>query len=195
MALVTSVIPAAKAVVTLTFNDSRILGFANTTTDNSSGTSEEVYIDAILDLALNTNMPPTFPPSSTNTYHRTSNDPLGGVYPDADFVDDPTGSDETSLTLDGSYKYLFAKYNGKNSYRVLWYIGDLAAGEEISMPLSFSQYPDGGSQYAISHSSVFNEMDTPDDTPGVPDGGTTLASLGLALLGLGATRRLLTKKA
>jgi hypothetical protein len=92
-----------------------------------------------------------------------------------------TGDGGDDIDLSGSTaKYVLAKYDGKNAGYVLFAVADLENGilPGISSPLWGT-----GDQYAISHYTSFG------GGTNVPDGGTTLTLLGLALAGLGAIRR------
>jgi hypothetical protein len=78
------------------------------------------------------------------------------------------------------YEYLLAKYDGPNYGTEVWYINGLSGDITI---------PSHGGQYGISGSTLF----TPGTPTGVPDGGSTVALLGLAALGLVAVSRRLPK--
>lgn len=66
------------------------------------------------------------------------------------------------------------------------FVWELASGETFVIPQKFDGTSNTGN--GISHYSVFNGNGTR-----VPDGGTTIALLGMALLGLGGARRVLGK--
>ena len=89
-----------------------------------------------------------------------------------------TNVDGTSTTFDlgtGLYSYLFAKYDGQNDLSQVWFVGGLSGS--VTIPL------DGPSGHELSGWSLFG--------PGggqVPDGGTTVAFLGFALVGIGFLR-------
>lgn len=93
-----------------------------------------------------------------------------------DWKDDAAPFDAIDNTS-GKYLYALAKY-GNTSY--IFYIGDKK--EVFSVPLNIE-----ADQRGLSHVSVFT------GTPNVPDGGLTALLLGLALSGMGATRRFLKK--
>jgi hypothetical protein len=88
---------------------------------------------------------------------------------------DETGN--TSVTA--GYDWVLAKYDGPNGGDVLWFLG----GAATTLPSdSATIWTNGeGQGYGISHFTVFN--------PTVPDGGSTLALLGMAFTGLGLLRR------
>ena len=108
------------------------------------------------------------------------------------------------ITLDQPFKYLAAAWDGQNSGLQAWYIGDIAAGTTIYIPryakpspssgsppspeLVYEQNlvdgynPAGGSKYQLTGWTLLNPTT-------VPDGGATLALLGLSLAGLGLVKR------
>jgi VPDSG-CTERM motif len=128
------------------------------------------YTDTLLGQPLGSG-PTTIGP---NQYTRTTNDPLGGVYPTAVFSVDLGVS--TSIDLGTGYQYLLAKYDGPNFGSEVWYVGNLSG--TISIPAFGSD-----EQYGLSHVYLYNPNGA------VPDGGTTLLLLGTALSGLGLLRR------
>ncbi len=72
---------------------------------------------------------------------------------------------------------------GSEGIRV-WYIGNLAATDTVTLPSKFSPNVNGG---GLSHYTLYNAPER--DTRDVPDGGTTAALLGLSMVGLGLIRR------
>jgi hypothetical protein len=74
------------------------------------------------------------------------------------------------------YTYLLAKYDGPNGGDYVWYVAGMG---NVTIPKK-AQF--GNKNVGLSHYSLFNPT-------GVPDGGTTLALLGLGMLGLGAVAR------
>ena len=102
------------------------------------------------------------------------------------------------LTLPSSFVYLLAAWDGPNGGAEAYYIGDLAAGDILVLPRYAHPIPsfaDGqssdplgqdlvaGTKYQMTGWSLLNPTT-------VPDGGTTAALLGLAMVGLGFVRRL-----
>jgi hypothetical protein len=156
----------ASQVSALTIGDSRDLGLVDPN-HPADPTDSEGFVDILLSHPLSSG--PT--PIGDNYYTRTGNDPLGGVYPAADFAAELsfTGG---SVDLGSGYLYLLAKYDGPNFGSEVWYVGGLTGTESI--PLFGS-----GHQYGLSHVYVFNPGNTQ-----VPDGGSTVALLGLAMMGL-----------
>ena len=79
------------------------------------------------------------------------------------------------------YEFVMAKYNGPQGGWVLWFInGSAATLPANSAPLWMNPADQAG--LGLSHYTVFNPRS-------VPDGGTTLALLGLALGGIALIRR------
>ena len=160
---------------TLTIGDSNDLGLISPN-HPADPVSSQTYIDILLAQAS-----PSGPtPIGANTYTRTANDPLGGVYPTAVFADELSFTTSAGVaTIDlgsNSYLYILVKYDGKNYGSEVWYGAGLSG--EITLPEFGS-----GEQFRLSHVYVFNG--TPTTTP---DGGTTATLLGLALTGLAGLR-------
>jgi hypothetical protein len=86
----------------------------------------------------------------------------------------------TGTTIDlgaqGTYQYLFAKYDGPNKGSEVWFVGDLSG--LITIPATWGRYGLSGWALFTGH--------------GVPDGGATVMLLGTALGALGMARRFLT---
>jgi hypothetical protein len=91
------------------------------------------------------------------------------------------GTQSGGTSVGAGWDYVMAKYNGPNGGWVLWYIG----GNAVTLPATSDDMWENpsGEGFAISHYTTFNRTTT------VPDGGTTLALLGVALGGLGLIRR------
>ena len=135
-------------------------------------TSSAGFIDILLDQPLGSG-PTTI---GGNTYTRTTNDPLSGLYPDAVFGVDLGAS--TTINLGSGYLYLLAKYDGPNWGSEIWYVGDLSG--TITIP----QFP-VNQQYGLSHVFLYNGQ----GGSSVPDGGTTVMLLAAGLGGLMLVRR------
>lgn len=90
-------------------------------------------------------------------------------------------------TVDAGYEFALAKYDGQNGGYVLFYLG----GNATVLPAFSAPLWGTGTQYDISHHTVFNADVTGKPTPfgTVPDGGSTLLMLGAALGGFGFVRR------
>jgi hypothetical protein len=172
-----------------------VVGAIDTGTQSSNPTNEAAWASYLLFLGANadvtTDAPGSAPApvcatcpndssSDTERYRTSSTDYAfevlsGGVQTQT--------SGGANIDLSGSTaKYVLAKYDGQNAGYVLFAVAGLAGG---SLPgLSDSLWTNiQGNGYAISHYTLFG------NGTNVPDGGTTLTLLGLALAGLGAIRR------
>lgn len=119
-----------------------------------------------------------------NTVTRSMNDfgPLATIglpLVRVDTPNPPPGTTSIDLGAQGTYLYLFAKYDGPNQGSEVWYVGDLSG--VITIPNFWNQY--GLSGYALFGPGG----------QGVPDGGTTVMLLGTALGALGMARRFLKR--
>ena len=90
-----------------------------------------------------------------------------------------TPNENTGNVLVNGWEYISGKY-GNEGIRV-WYIGNLAPTDTVTLPSKFSSTVRGG---GLSHYTLYNAPTTT-----VPDGGTTAALLGLSIVGLGMIRR------
>jgi hypothetical protein len=86
-------------------------------------------------------------------------------------------STTVNLGSQGTYTYLFAKYNGPYKGAEVWYVADLSG--VITIPSNWGQF--GLSGWAL----------VTDGPQSVPDGGATVLMLGVALGTLGVVRRYL----
>jgi VPDSG-CTERM motif len=78
------------------------------------------------------------------------------------------------LGAQGTYSYLFAKYDGPNKGSEVWFVGDLSG--VISIPATWGRYGlSGWALFTSPHAA--------------PDGGATVMLLGTALGALGMARR------
>lgn len=101
--------------------------------------------------------------------------------------------DSLLINLGSSYKYLVACYDGENSGSQVWYIGDIAAGTDIYIPRYAhltgyatgqdatdgvlpleNGYADGSKKFQMTGWGVYMPVTT-------PDGGMTVALLGIAM--------------
>jgi hypothetical protein len=93
----------------------------------------------------------------------------------------------SSTTIDlgtGGYTYLFAKYDGPNAGSEVWNVQGLTG--IITIPATgLAAQNDAGHGYGLSGWTLFGGANQ------VPDGGSTVALLGVALGGLEAVRRML----
>ena len=109
-----------------------------------------------------------------NLITRSNND--FGALPTAVLALTGTGVN-INLGAQGTYDYLFAKYDGPNKGSEVWYVGNLSG--MITIPATWSKY-------GLSGWALFSGA-------GVPDGGATVMLLGAALGALGVVRRYLTR--
>jgi VPDSG-CTERM motif len=159
----------ASQVNALTIGDSHELGFVNF--GIPSGDSDRtIYVNHLIGM-----VPGTSDTADGQTYFRSTN--LFGVLPTAVFDHNGTG---TSVDLGtGGFTYLFAKYDGPNYGSEVWYVGDLSG--IITIPANSP----GAHGYGLSGWTLF----TGDGGGRVPEGGSTIALLGLALAGVELLRR------
>src|SRR6266567_7425392 len=144
----------------LTIGDGHELGFVNF--GIPSGDSDRLtYVNHLVGMTLGTS-----DKADGQTYFRSNNSfsplpqaVLGGLV---------NGTSTTiNLGTQGTYTYLFAKYDGPNYGSEVWYVGDLSG--KITIPATA-----GG--YGLSGWTLFGP-----GGQGVPDGGTTVMLLGAAL--------------
>src|SRR5213596_2596788 len=152
----------------LTIGDPHELGFVNF--GIPSGDSDRLtYVNHLVGMALGTS-----DKADGQNYFRSNNSfsPL----PQAVLAGHVNGTSTTiNLGAQGTYTYLFAKYDGPNYGSEVWYVGDLSG--KITIP------PTAGG-YGLSGWTLFGR-----GGQGVPDGGTTAMLLGAALSVLGMARR------
>lgn len=166
----------AVSLKALSFGDARSIGLIND--GIPSNPSDEVgYINNLIGMAA-----PSGPLTiGTETYTRTSN--VFVPLPPA-VVAGSLKQDNSNTTFDlgtGGFTYLLAKYDAANAGSYVWYVAGLTG--IVTLPGTFSN-----GQFEISHSTAFNPGGG-GDIPGVPDGGTTVALLGLGLAVLAMVQR------
>jgi hypothetical protein len=135
-------------------------------------TSETAYVNTLLGMSANSVLN-----SGGKTYTTFAYDASGSI---VDYLKFDTG---TPAPVTG-YQFILGKF-GNTSY--VW---ELGAGETFTMFSSEGQFPQGDGNQGLSHYSVFNKT----TTRRVPDGGTSIALLGMALIGLGGVRKFLGKR-
>ena len=156
----------------LTIGDSRELGFVSFGIP-SGDADRTTYVNHLIGMALGTS-----DSADGQDYTRSNN--FFGALPAAVFDHNGTS---TSIDLgSGGFLYLFAKYDGPNYGSEVWYVGGLTG--VITIPATA-----GG--YGLSGWTLFN----PGGGNGVPEGGSTIAFLGLALAGAELLRRSLGRRA
>jgi hypothetical protein len=175
--------PNAHAVpLDLTFTDTHVLG--TITPANPADHGDVVnYVNFMIGLAPggsgNFTAPP---PPPNNIQHITRSLNTFASLPTAnDNVFALGGKNDTTINLGagGVYSYLFAKYDGQNDISQVWYVGNLTG--IITIPAF------GPNNKGLSGWILFGPGGT------VPDGGTTVMLLGVALSTLGMARRFLKK--
>ena len=156
--------PSANA---LTIGDNHELGFVQF--GIPSGDSDRLtYVNHLIGMALGST-----DQADGQTYTRSNNN-FGPLAPAV--LAGHTNGTGTSINLGagGTYLYLFAKYDGPNYGSEVWYVGDLSGIITI---------PDTAGGYGLSGWTLFGSAGS------VPDGGTTVMLLGVALGALGMARR------
>lgn len=110
---------------------------------------------------------------------------------------DPTGT----LTFDDPmFGYFAVSLKTSNAYSLYVFYGGVSGTDDGIKSFDFTtvgvETNSHGEGKDLSHASYISYSGPgPGDGPGVPDGGTTLLSLGVSLLGLGGLRRFLKAKA
>ena len=158
-------------ITNLSIGDTHELGFVNF--GIPSGDADRVtYVNHLIGMALGTQGD-----ADGQHYTRSNND--FGSLPAAVFDHNGTG---TSVNVGaGGFLYLFAKYDGPNYGSEVWYIGGMTGTIVI---------PGFANDYGLSGWTLF--------TPGgntVPDGGSTIAFLGMALTAAELLRRGVRRRA
>jgi hypothetical protein len=166
-ALAGALLAFSPSVQALTIGDAHELGFVNF--GIPSGDSDRLtYVNHLVGMT-----PGTSDKADGQTYFRSGNS--FGPLPQAVLAGVVDGTSTTiNLGAQGTFTYLFAKYDGPNYGSEVWYVGDLSG--KITIPATA-----GG--YGLSGWTLFGTG------AGVPDGGTTAMLLGAALGVLGIARR------
>lgn len=152
----------------LTIGDNQELGFVQFGIP-SGDADRTTYVNHLINMVIGTT-----DSADGQTYTRSSN--FFGVLPAAVWAGNGTS---TSIDLGSGYLYLFAKYDGPNYGSEVWYVGNLSG--TITIPATA-----GG--YGLSGWTLFNGSR-------VPDGGSTIAFLGLALTAVELLRRAVSRRA
>lgn len=158
-------------------------GVVGTVTDGapSSIADEVIYANTLLGLAANVTTT-----IDGELYKTSSTDYVGSVSATGAVKKNTTDAG-FSLTVSG-FEYVLAKYDGLNGGSVLFYLG----GGSMTLPGTSEPLwvNTAGNGYGISHWTGFGPSTPP--PPSVPDAGSTLAMIGLAMTGLGVARRKLS---
>lgn len=179
--LALSLSPSAFA---LSINDPGIVG---TVTDGAPASiaDEVIYVNTLLGLGANVTQT-----IAGELYKTSSTDYAGTVSADGAVKKNTTDAG-FSMTVSG-FEYVLAKYDGLNGGSILFYLdGATFTLPGTSEPLWANN---AGNGYGISHWTGFGPTDDDDDNPppSVPDAGSTLALVGMAMTGLGLMRRKLS---
>jgi hypothetical protein len=175
LALVSAAFCAAMLAFThnakaLTIGDNHQLGYVQF--GIPSGDQDRTnYVNHLIGMALGTT-----DQAFGQTFHRSNNN--FGPLPTAVFALNGT-STTINLGAQGTYQYLFAKYDGPNYGSEVWYVGDLSG--IITIPAK-------AGKYGLSGWTLFTGASN-----GVPDGGATVMLLGTALGALGMVRRFIRR--
>jgi hypothetical protein len=154
----------------LTIGDSHYIGHVDDGIP-SNPSNEATYINTLKGLAPGA----TATPIGTETYDRVGSTLSTAGFPtatDVGSVSDNSGNNVVDVT---GYTYLLGKYDAGNAGSYVWYVGDLTGLQTI---------PATAGQYGLSHWALFNPRGG-----GVPDGGTTVTLLGLAIAALAFAKR------
>lgn len=159
---------ASAIQITLTTDDAYYLGSIVNGVPCGDG-NELSWLNELIGMEPNTSQESTDP--AGETLHRSSNDFGDLKNANSGVKQDDNGSRTVELTS----AYVLGKYgNGsdeKTSY--VWYIGGLSEGDILDLSAARTD---------LSHTNLFSSAS-------VPDGGATVALLGLSILGFGAVRR------
>jgi len=174
---------AALAVVTcfspqlnaLTLNDPGVVGTATGATGAANPTERLSIAQKLLDMTANTSDLAFGNPA--RDYFTSTTEYSGTITSSLEVA---TGS----LVVPAGWEYALAKYDGQNAGYVLF---NLAALGTSTLPeFSYSIWGSNAGQYQLSNFLALNTNGS--DIPGVPDGGSTLALMGLAFAVLGLVR-------
>jgi hypothetical protein len=160
-------------------NDVRMINYLLTQTSDASGTTDGHNFSGLLTVTDN-------PDDTGPEVYTLRTSELGNIVPGpaplATLPGFATGMVGDIFTLTSPYTWLHGKW-GPDA--MVFYIGDLPIGTEITVNTSGAGFNGNG----LSNFNLY--------APGshnVPDGGTAVVSLGIALLSLGALRKLLGSK-
>jgi hypothetical protein len=166
--------PNASAL-NLAFNDTHVVGTVSPGAPADPGKVSD-YVNFMITLGFGDSVVHDFgQPEGIQTITRSMN--VFANLPTASGTGAVSGTGTTiDLNALGTFTYLFAKYDGQNDNSLVWNIAGLTG--MLTIP---QQGPRGK---GLSGWILFGP-----DTPGVPDGGTTVMLLGSALGALGMARR------
>jgi hypothetical protein len=164
----------------ISINDPGVVG--TIVSGEPASVSDEVwYVNSLLGLGANVVdqiITDPFNPFDDHKYSTSSTDYNGTV---SDVGSVRAIADDLGFSLHVSgFDYVLAKYDGPNGGDVVWFLGGV--GFDLPSDSSGLWSNPAGQGYGISHWTAF-------DPHTVPDGGATVALLGLGLLGLAGLRR------
>jgi len=157
--------PIKSAAISMTISNSYYVGSIN---DGIPPSGEAGYINALITLAPNTGDTVI----GSEIYNR-----FGSTLVGLPMVTGVTVKDETGgLTINTmGWTYVLGKYDASQAGSLVWYLGGTV--DEVTLPATYNGK-------ALSHISLYNL---------VPDGGSGVALLGIALVGIDYLRRKLIK--
>ncbi|HKX63397.1 MAG TPA: VPDSG-CTERM sorting domain-containing protein [Verrucomicrobiae bacterium] len=170
-----SLIAASSSALTLTMGDQYMLG-TYVPGEPASQMDEEMNVQHLVDLYNGDSAALVFN-GRTFVLDAGASVPAPDL-PGVDFVSKDESTDTTGIDVSGA-TYVLAKYDGPSGGVIVWYVADLT-----TVDFQAKAFGKDGTQYGLSHISFFTA-----GSPGVPDGGTTLALLGVAVAGMGMLRR------
>src|SRR5688500_11019903 len=185
---VTCLMPSLAQATTITLNSDGVVGAMDGKVIGGDPAKEEVMAEFLLWMGTNDEIlvsaatpPANYPNACSNALmpceYRTGDNDYGAT--DLTFVGKHDyGNSETPNIHHLGDLYLMVKYDGQNAGYILFYLPDWNSNLLPEFPSEIFD-----AKYRITHYSAFS------GTTNVPDGGTTLALLGGALLGLGGLRR------
>jgi hypothetical protein len=107
--------------------------------------------------------------------------------PSTPYIQDDNASENGTYTLSNGLSYYIVAHYGQSN--TAWYIASADGNATYGMPNQASAF--GGAGRGLSNVRIWEV----ERTNSVPEGGASVALLGLALGGLGAARRFMVKKA
>jgi hypothetical protein len=160
---------------TVSYGDAHYLGLINDGIP-SNPTDEVSYVNKLNDLGINGTLDET---GSGGEFYSRVGSTLAGPFDEAVLTGgDKDESESNTVTVNGIFKYLLAKYDAGNAGTWVWYFADGFTGD-VTVPLNFT-----GTQYGVSHMSWYNEG----GDNGAP-GAAGLGLLGIGLIALGLVKR------
>jgi hypothetical protein len=158
----------------LTLNDPGVVGTATGASGAASPTERTFIAQTLLNMDANDSLLAFGDPARDYFTSMTNYD--GTITTSQEFIG--------TTIVPAGWEYALAKYDGTQAGYVLF---NLAAFGSMTLPeYSFSIWGSNPEQFQISNFLAFNTNGG--DIPGVPDGGSTLALMGVAFAVLGLVR-------